>query len=351
MTVGGQSPDDPCGTGNLACGPWPGVPGIVHFVQTPQFVGIGEIMTMLGLSKTRVHQLVERADFPPHYLRLQMGRLWLTQHVVDWAMNHNRPVTMPRYLPEPLHSTRIPFALSQVSASRASRQVPRSVPGGLSEAPGDPLIKGTDSLATISSGEEQEVDEVGAQASQKTQPPKLASLASSVVVATPPIDPEPPNRRTAQELNKLALAEDWDTLERIYETAKAGNGTDLPESDLQLLGFAAMVILNHANVPNYRRTKEQMIRAWNELRRAYEPTPTEVIALAQHLVITAQTPFVPGAVKKFSDFEIARLRRQAPKTDTGKAQVHRWQGAHGSHEELISKMTPEQRKRFGVDPR
>lgn len=168
-------------------------------------------------------------------------------------------------------------------------------------------------------------------------------------MTNPPEPDEPPARRTTQELNKLALAEDFDDLERIYEAAKKNE--ELSESDMQLVGFSAMVILSLGHVPNYRRTKESMVRAWNEVRRAYSPTSQELVSLAQHLMNVAQTPFTPGAVKKFSDFEIAKIRRTTVAQKTPSNQVHRWQGSHGVHEDKIAALTPEEQARYGVRPR
>lgn len=252
-----------------------------------------------------------------------MGRIWRTQDIVDWAVQRGRAVNMPTEQ-EPRRTKTV--RTSPVHSYTA---------GALISTPTTPV--------TISSGEEPVVEEH--QVAQVDTGVKKQTPSESVV-ENPPDDPEPPSRRTTQELNKIALAEDWDTLERIYEAAK--KNTELPESEIQLVGFAVMVIASQANVPNYRRTKDSMVRAWNEVRRAYEPTVTELVSLAQHVVATAQTPFTPGAVKKFSDFEIAKLRRSAARPQEGRLQSNRWQGAHGSHEEAIAKMTPEERKRWGI---
>lgn len=126
----------------------------------------------------------------------------------------------------------------------------------------------------------------------------------------------------------------------------AKKNAELPESDLKLLGFATMVIASQANVPNYRRTKDSMIRAWTEVRRAYSPTPEEIALLAEHVVAAAQTPFTPGAVKKFSDFEIAKIRRTAVKS-TG-VQANRWQGSHGAYDDKIAALSDEEKRRYGV---
>jgi hypothetical protein len=295
-------------------------------MHTPEFVGLGEMMAMFNVGRTRIAVIITREDFPKPYLYLHIGRIWRLADIVNWAQDVGRRITLP--IPEPGETVTVSPSAVAVSA-RPPNSNTSAIP------------------VTISSGEEQKQVEVA----EKTQPPRLASLASSPVVAdSPDLAPdvaEIPTRRSTIELNRIALAEDWDDLERIYKAAKKNEG--LPESDLKLVGFASMVIASEANVPNYRRTKDIMIRAWGEVRRAYTPTAEELALLAEHVVASAQTPFTPGAVKKFSDFEIAKIRRTAVAQNARPQQGwSRWQGAHGSADDEIANLTPEQRARYGV---
>lgn len=50
----------------------------------PRLVGTGEIQKCLKLSRQRVQQLAERADFPEPYQELLMGRVWRKADVDAW---------------------------------------------------------------------------------------------------------------------------------------------------------------------------------------------------------------------------------------------------------------------------
>lgn len=59
----------------------------------PETVGAAEIAQMLGLSRQRISQLT--ADdapygFPPPWLRLRMGKIWLASDVREWAERNQR---------------------------------------------------------------------------------------------------------------------------------------------------------------------------------------------------------------------------------------------------------------------
>lgn len=301
-------------------------------MQVPEFIGMGEMMSMFDLSKTRISQIVNRKDFPDHYIHLQMGRIWRLGDVLDWAQQTGRRFTLT-----------VPGGMYRSAGGKGTGNQPTVPLATVSQGTGGPLIRLPKPATTISSGEEQRTETTG------TSVGKTDELEEPGGGGPGEGDAARQSSRLSGELNKLALAEDWDRLEAVYKAAK--NDEPLPESDIELVGFATMVILSNATVPNYRVSKRTMTRAWNDVRAAYDPTPLELVKLATYLMTEADSPFISKAVKRFSDFEIAKIRRQAKKADDGRAQIHRWQGAHGSHEELIAKMTPEQRKRFGVDPK
>lgn len=52
-------------------------------------VGAAEIAELLGVSRQRVTQLTNRADFPKPVARLAMGKVWRLEDVEDW--NDQRP--------------------------------------------------------------------------------------------------------------------------------------------------------------------------------------------------------------------------------------------------------------------
>ncbi len=55
-------------------------------------VGSAEIGRMLGVSRQRVQQLINRKDFPAPEVTLEMGKVWNRAAVVAWARNHDRPI-------------------------------------------------------------------------------------------------------------------------------------------------------------------------------------------------------------------------------------------------------------------
>ncbi len=50
--------------------------------------GAQELRERLGVSRTRVLQLIGRPDFPPPYERLAGGAIWLASDVEAWIAEH-----------------------------------------------------------------------------------------------------------------------------------------------------------------------------------------------------------------------------------------------------------------------
>jgi prophage regulatory protein len=61
-------------------------------VTMHHLVGSAEIGRMLGVSRQRVQQLVNRDDFPRPDAVLEMGKVWKRTEVETWARDHGRPV-------------------------------------------------------------------------------------------------------------------------------------------------------------------------------------------------------------------------------------------------------------------
>ncbi len=55
-------------------------------------VGAAEIQQMFGVSRQRVQQMVNRADFPEPEVTLKMGKVWRTDDVRTWAAEHGRDI-------------------------------------------------------------------------------------------------------------------------------------------------------------------------------------------------------------------------------------------------------------------
>jgi predicted DNA-binding transcriptional regulator AlpA len=53
-------------------------------------VGAAEIGRMLGVSRQRVQQLVNRNDFPEPEVALDMGKVWKREDVEAWATSRGR---------------------------------------------------------------------------------------------------------------------------------------------------------------------------------------------------------------------------------------------------------------------
>jgi predicted DNA-binding transcriptional regulator AlpA len=56
--------------------------------MTQHLLGVAEIAAMLGLSRQRVNQLIQRQDFPGPEAELSAGRIWTREAVEAWAVAH-----------------------------------------------------------------------------------------------------------------------------------------------------------------------------------------------------------------------------------------------------------------------
>ncbi len=54
------------------------------------YAGAHEVALMLGLSRQRVHQLVQQGDFPEPFEVLAAGKVWLTEDVQRWDDERKR---------------------------------------------------------------------------------------------------------------------------------------------------------------------------------------------------------------------------------------------------------------------
>ncbi|GGN59504.1 hypothetical protein GCM10010112_14580 [Actinoplanes lobatus] len=58
----------------------------------PNLVGHQEVRVRLGgISRQRVYQLTNRADFPRPVAQLAQGRVWLADEVEAWCLARGRP--------------------------------------------------------------------------------------------------------------------------------------------------------------------------------------------------------------------------------------------------------------------
>jgi prophage regulatory protein len=65
--------------------PWDG-----HLIVSSQLVSRVEIADMLGVSKQRVHQLIQREDFPAPLAQLGIGDVWEREAVETWIRTSGR---------------------------------------------------------------------------------------------------------------------------------------------------------------------------------------------------------------------------------------------------------------------
>lgn len=56
-------------------------------------MGAKEIGDMLGVSRQRVQQLINRADFPEPHDTLAMGKVWLRDDIERWAREREMRLT------------------------------------------------------------------------------------------------------------------------------------------------------------------------------------------------------------------------------------------------------------------
>jgi predicted DNA-binding transcriptional regulator AlpA len=61
--------------------------------MTEHLLGVAEIATMLGLSRQRVNQLIQRDDFPAPEAELSAGRIWSRDAVEAWVAAHPQRAT------------------------------------------------------------------------------------------------------------------------------------------------------------------------------------------------------------------------------------------------------------------
>lgn len=53
-------------------------------------IGAAEIGELFGVSRQRVQQLINQADFPAPTVTLAMGKVWETEDVLEWGRKHGR---------------------------------------------------------------------------------------------------------------------------------------------------------------------------------------------------------------------------------------------------------------------
>jgi len=62
------------------------------FPDTGEWAGAHEIGLLLGVSRQRVQQIVNRDDFPRPAFELAMGKVWRTEDVRAWARARGRDI-------------------------------------------------------------------------------------------------------------------------------------------------------------------------------------------------------------------------------------------------------------------
>lgn len=58
-----------------------------------KLMGAREIEVRLGVSRQRVQQLTQRADWPAPFDTLSMGKVWRIEDVEDWIREHRPDLT------------------------------------------------------------------------------------------------------------------------------------------------------------------------------------------------------------------------------------------------------------------
>jgi len=61
---------------------------MVDHADRPRVVGTAEIARMLGVSRSRVHQLARRVDWPEPLDHLEAGAVWLRSDIERWIGEH-----------------------------------------------------------------------------------------------------------------------------------------------------------------------------------------------------------------------------------------------------------------------
>jgi len=73
------------------------VKSLSRILSVPQdLVSVPEVAAMLGVSRQRVHQIIQSyADFPEPEAELGVGRIWRRDLVADWIARHPRRTGRP----------------------------------------------------------------------------------------------------------------------------------------------------------------------------------------------------------------------------------------------------------------
>jgi prophage regulatory protein len=58
-------------------------------------MGPAEIRSRLRVSRQRAHQVISRADFPPPYQVMPMGKVWDAAEVERWIQRRRSRLTPP----------------------------------------------------------------------------------------------------------------------------------------------------------------------------------------------------------------------------------------------------------------
>jgi predicted DNA-binding transcriptional regulator AlpA len=66
------------------------------FEEDSSLLGAHEVAALLGVSRQRVYQYIERADFPKPSVALARGQLWERDAVKEWAASAPRQPGRPR---------------------------------------------------------------------------------------------------------------------------------------------------------------------------------------------------------------------------------------------------------------
>jgi prophage regulatory protein len=57
-------------------------------MEKVRLVGAAEIQDLLGVTRTRVHQITRTKGFPEPYVTLRMGSVWAADEVEAWIREH-----------------------------------------------------------------------------------------------------------------------------------------------------------------------------------------------------------------------------------------------------------------------
>ena len=61
----------------------------------PPVLALAELMEVVGLSKTRVRELISQGRFPEPIAVLGVGKIWATSDLVEWCERTGRVVHQP----------------------------------------------------------------------------------------------------------------------------------------------------------------------------------------------------------------------------------------------------------------